>query len=54
MRLTEKRVLRIFGSKREEVTGGKRQLHDEEQHDLYSSTKITRVDKSRNMRWTGL
>jgi hypothetical protein len=41
MRMFEKRVLRrIFGSKRDEVTGGWRKLHNEELHNLYSSTSI--------------
>src|SRR5215467_13754323 len=47
------RVLRrIFGSKREEVTGEWRKLHNEELKDLYSSPSIVRVVKSR-MRWAG-
>jgi hypothetical protein len=33
------------------VTGGWRKLHDEELHDLYSSTSIIRIIKSRRMRW---
>jgi hypothetical protein len=38
LRVFENRVLRrIFGSKRDEVTGGWRKLHDEELHNLYSS-----------------
>jgi hypothetical protein len=46
------RVLRrIFGPKRDEVTGGWRKLHNEELHSLYSSPNIIRM-KSR-MRWTG-
>ena len=47
------RVLtRIFGSKRDEVTGEWRKLHNEELNDLYSSRNIVRVIKSR-MRWAG-
>jgi hypothetical protein len=42
---------RIFGTKREEVTGGWRKLH-EELHSLYSSSNIIRIIKSRWMRWT--
>jgi hypothetical protein len=42
----ENRVLsRIFGPKRDEVTGGWRKLHDEELHGLYSSLSIVRVSK---------
>jgi hypothetical protein len=42
---------RIFGSKRDEVTGGWRKLHNEELHSLYSSPSIIRMIKSRRMRW---
>jgi hypothetical protein len=50
----ENRVLKgIVGSKRDEVTGEWRQLHNEELHDLYCSPNIVRVIKSRRMRWTG-
>jgi hypothetical protein len=50
----ENRVLRrIFGSKRDEVMGGWRNLHNEELHNLYSSPSIIRVTNSRNTRWTG-
>jgi hypothetical protein len=53
LRVLENRVLRrIFGSKRDEVTGEWRKLHYEELHDLYSSPTIVRVIKSR-MRWAG-
>jgi hypothetical protein len=46
-------VLRkIFGPKREE-DGSWRKLHNDELHDLYSSTNIVRVIKSRRMRWAG-
>jgi hypothetical protein len=41
---------RIFGPKRDEVTGGWRKLHKEELHDLYSSPSIIRIIKSRRMR----
>jgi len=47
-------VLRIiFRSKRDEVTGELRKLHNEETNDLYSSQDIIRVIKSRRMRWEG-
>jgi hypothetical protein len=44
---------RIFGTKRDEVTGQGRKLHNEELHALYSSPNIVRVIKSRRMRWAG-
>jgi hypothetical protein len=48
----ESRVLRrIFGPKRDEVTGGWRKLHNEELHNLYSSPSIIRMLKSRRIRW---
>jgi hypothetical protein len=48
----ENRVLRkIFGSKRDEVTGGWRKLHNEELRYLYASPSIIRMIKSRRMRW---
>jgi hypothetical protein len=50
----ENRVLRrIFGQKRDEVTGEWRKLHNEELHDLYSSPSIIRIIKARKMRWAG-
>jgi hypothetical protein len=50
----ENRVLRrIFGPKRDEVTGGWRKLHNEELYNLYSSPSIIRMIKSRRMRWAG-
>jgi hypothetical protein len=53
-RVFENRVLRrIFGPKRDEVTGGWRKLHNEELHGLYSSPGIIRVIKARRMRWAG-
>jgi hypothetical protein len=48
----ENRVLRrIFGPKRDDVTGKWRILHNEELNDLYSSPNIIRVIKSRSMKW---
>jgi hypothetical protein len=44
---------RIFGSKRDEVTGGWRKLHNEELHNLYSSPSIIRMIKPRKMRRVG-
>jgi uncharacterized membrane protein len=51
LRVFENRVLRrIFGPKRDEVTGEWRKLHNEELHDLYSLPSIIRIIKSRRMR----
>ena len=53
LRVCENRVLRrIFGSKRDEITGEWVKLHKEELTDLYSPN-IVRVIKSRRMRWAG-
>jgi len=42
---------RIFGPRRDKVTGEWRRLHNEELNDLYSSPNIVRVIKSRRVRW---
>jgi hypothetical protein len=50
----ENRVLRrIFGPKRDEVTGEWRKLHNEGLHNLYFSPNIIRTIKSRRKRWAG-
>jgi hypothetical protein len=52
LRVFERRVLsRIFGTKRDEVTGEWRKLHNEELHSLYSSPDIINKIKSKRMRW---
>jgi hypothetical protein len=54
LRVLENRLLRrIFGPKRDEVTGQWRKLHNEELRDLYSSPSISIIMKSRRMRWAG-
>ena len=54
LRVFENRVLRrIFGPKRDGVTGEWRKLHNEELNSLYSSPNIVRVIKSRRIRWAG-
>jgi hypothetical protein len=42
---------KIFGPKRDELTGGCRRLHHEELRDLYSLLSIIRVIKLRRMKW---
>jgi hypothetical protein len=52
LRLFEDRVpRRIFESKRDEVTGGWRKLHNEELHNLYASPSIITIIKRRRIRW---
>jgi len=54
LRVFENRVLRrIFGPRRDEVTGEWSRIHNEELNDLYSSPNIVRVTKSRRMNWAG-
>jgi hypothetical protein len=54
LRVFENRVLRrIFGPKRDEVTGEWRRLHNKELYALYSSSNIMQVIKSRRLRWAG-
>ena len=54
LRLLENMMLRrIFGPRRDEVTGEFRRLHNEELNDLYCSPNIVRMIKSRRMRWAG-
>jgi len=54
LKVFENMVLRrIFGPRRDEVTGEWKRLHNEELNDLYSSPNIVRVIKSRRMRWAG-
>jgi len=54
LRVFENMVLRrIFGPRRDEVTGEWRRLHNDELNDLYTSPNIVRVIKSRRIRWAG-
>ena len=55
LRVFENRVLRrIFGPKRDEVTGEWSKLHNEDLNDLYCLLNTIRVIKLRRMRWAGL
>jgi hypothetical protein len=55
LRVFENRVLRrIFGPKRDEVTGEWRKLHNEELRDLNSSPSIIRIIMSRRIRKSGM
>jgi hypothetical protein len=54
LRVFENRVLRrVFGPKRDELTGKWRKLHNEMLNNLYSLPNIVRIVKSRRMRWAG-
>jgi hypothetical protein len=54
LRVFENRVLRrVFGPRRDEVTGEWRKLHNEELRDLYSSPSRIRMVKLRKGRWAG-
>jgi hypothetical protein len=52
LRVSEGKVLRIFGPKKEEVTGDWRKLHNEELRNLYTLLNIIMMIKSRRMNWT--
>jgi hypothetical protein len=53
LRVLEDRVLRrIFGTKMDEMIGGRRKLYKEDLHNLYSSSNIIRMIKSRKIIWT--
>jgi hypothetical protein len=54
LRVFENRVLRrIFGPKRDGVTGGWRKMYNGELHNLYSSPSLIIIIKPRRMRWAG-
>ena len=54
LQVFENKVLRnIFGPKRDDQTGEWRRLHNAELHDLYVNLDITRIVKSRRLRWAG-
>jgi hypothetical protein len=46
-------LIRIFGPKRDEVTGEWRKIHKKKLYALYSSPNIIRVIKSKRLRWAG-
>ena len=55
LRVFEKMVLRrVFGPERDEATGERRKLHNEELNDLYYSPNVVRMIKSGIMRWAGM
>ena len=54
LRVFENRMLRrVFGPKRDKVTGEWKKLHNEELNDLYSLPNIVWMVKSKRMRWAG-
>jgi hypothetical protein len=54
LRVFENRVLsRLFGRKKDEMSGEWRKFHNEDLHNLYSSADIIRQIKSRRMMWSG-
>jgi hypothetical protein len=53
MRVSENRVLRIFGPKRDELPGGWKKLHNEESHNLYFSPRIIRMIMTRWVKLAG-
>jgi hypothetical protein len=55
LRMVENRVFRrIFRPERKEMIGGRRKLHNEELHDLYSPPSVIRIIKSRRMKWANM
>jgi hypothetical protein len=55
LRVFENRVLRrVFGLRRDEVTGEWRKLRNKELRNFYSSPNIIRMIKSKRMRWAGM
>jgi hypothetical protein len=46
-------LIRIFGPETEDATAGRKELHDEELHNLYTSPNIIRTNKSRRKKWAG-
>ena len=54
LRVFENKILRkIYGPKRDEMTGEWRRLHNEELHGLYDSPDVVKIMKSRRLRWAG-
>jgi hypothetical protein len=52
-RISENRLMRIFGPKRGEVIGHWRTVNNQELHNLHSSPILIRVTKLRSMKWAG-
>jgi hypothetical protein len=54
LKVLENRVMRrISETKRDEIMGGRRKMHNEELHNFYSLPSIIRMNKSRRMKWVG-